>query len=110
MAIQAKAAKGGVVIPKAYLIITATKMEKYLRPTEDPKTGRYNGGVMHTQHTARVALYGSKSERESNFGMSDFNQYFTFEHVPGADLITEAYAQITNIGLPGWELMDMVDV
>lgn len=109
MAVQAKAKKGGMSVDKAYLMITGTKMEKYLCPTEDPET-KVMRNDMVTQHTSKVSIFGSREEREADFSQALFHHHFAFAHKSGADLVTEAYQHIKTKGVPGWELAELVDV
>lgn len=101
MAIQAKVVKGGMSMSKAYLMISAVRMEKYLDP--DTKEDRLI-------YTAKVDIYGAEKDRKGNSGQADFNHSFKFEHLKGGDLIDEAYKHIKTFGLPGWTLAGQVDV
>ena len=109
MAIQLTAKKNGMEIAGGYLMVCGVQMQKYSRPVLNEKTGQFDGEPA-VQYTARAQLYFSEQDRHDNFGATDFNFAFTFEHVNGADPVAEAYDHVHAAGLDGWTLYDLVDL
>jgi len=119
MAIRLTAKKGGFAITDGYLIITQVTIQKYLRPDVVPEVVENSDGttsdvlrpvvVNAVMYIARGQVYPSQEAREKNFGATDMNFAFSFEHEDGKDPVAEAYASIRANGLPGWVLTGMVD-
>ena len=120
MAIQLNAQKGGFSIAGGYLLVTATQMQKYLKPVtiketvtnaDGSTTDTFRAGVEDAvMWTARGQVYPSQADREANFGATELNFAFTFAHVNGYDPVSEAYSHIKLTGIDGWTLSNMVDV
>jgi hypothetical protein len=119
MAMMLTAEKGGFKITNGYLIITQTSMQKYLKPetvfvtvdngdgtTRDEATTVPTNAVMYI---ARGQVYPSQQARESQFGATELNFAFSFDHVDGKDPVQEAYESVRVNGLPGWVLTGIVD-
>lgn len=120
MAFQLTATKGGFSIKNGYLIVTQVQMQKYLRPDTvfdqidngDGTTTDVPRAVMANavMYIARGQVYPSQEAREKNFGATDLNFAFSFDHVDGKDPVAEAYESIRTNGLPGWLLTGIIDV
>ena len=108
MAIKLTAVRGSLTVSDAYLLIAQISMTKYTRPVEQPDGSLL--GVPDTQYVARVQMYADEATRISNFGAPDFAFAFTFDHVDGEDLQSEAYDWVAANGLPGWVFSGITQV
>lgn len=119
MAIQVTATKGGISIQDGYLVVTQVQMQKYLQPDTVFDTVDNGDGTTSTvpraivknavMYIARGQVYPSQAARESQFGATDLNFAFSFDHADGKDPVQEAYDAIKVDGLPGWLLTGMRD-
>lgn len=119
MAIQLNATKGGIAVTAGYLIVNMVQGQRYLKPVmATRKETQPDGSIVNVeypttvsamQYQARGQVYPSKQARDENYGTTDLNFAFSFEHVNGKDAIDEAYAYVKVNGLQGWTLTGMVD-
>jgi high-affinity Fe2+/Pb2+ permease len=109
MAIRAAVKRGGLAMASAYLMITAVKMEKFLRPViEKDELGVESTNMVNSQHyVAQISIYPSEEERAANVSAAIFARWFLFEHVEGGDLVKEAYDELLAKGIDGWYITDM---
>lgn len=114
MGIKAKFTKGGLVLSDAYLMISGFRMIRYNRPVAVLDKDGIDTGVTQlvpaVQYTAQVQIYPSHQMRIDDFGNTDFNSAFTFQHVDGLDAVAEAYARIKTSGLENWVINDIEDL
>lgn len=119
MALTVNAKKGGFAVTNGYLIIIMVQMQRFLKPvTVDEKVQQEDGTITTVPradvepavtYTARGQVYESADARQQNFGATDLNFAFSFEHVDGKDAVAEAYEYIKVNGLRGWTLTGMAD-
>lgn len=119
MALTVNASKGGFTVTNGYLIVTMTQMQRYLKPVVIPEQVTQADGTIATverhdvvpdvMYTARGQVYESALAREQNFGATELNFAFPFEHVDGADPVQEAYEYVKTNGLQGWTLTGLAD-
>lgn len=120
MAIQLNAQRGGFSINGGYLLVTEATTRKYLKPvTVEKQVTQPDGAIVTVQEpgmenavmtVARVQVYPTREMRDEEFGVTQMQEAFSFEHINGRDPVDEAYAHIKLHGLRGWVLSAMVDV
>lgn len=54
-------------------------------------------------------IYDDREDRLQNFGQAKHKLGFSFEYVPGEDLLSTAYNAVKNQGLPGWDIRSAED-
>lgn len=120
MAIQLNAQRGGFSINQGYLLVTEATTKKYLKPvTVAKQVTQPDGSIITVEEpgvenavmtVARIQVYPTREMRDEEFGVTQMQEAFSFDHVNGRDPVDEAYEYVKLHGLRGWVLSQMVDV